>query len=151
MCLHVLLDKITTADSYVVMSTFFWPVFRNQWKRKPCVYATALVIHAPLKTAREKNCCQWYVHSVKNISVWRGFTFLFTFYRQHNLCWHCLCYTNIVYYTTPLTMDWVNSTITQFLLLYSHRHQDDHNCENLEVRKPRMTATKELVQKIVGQ
>ncbi|XP_068604174.1 AN1-type zinc finger protein 1 [Brachionichthys hirsutus] len=31
----------------------------------------------------------------------------------------------------------------------AHRHQDDHKCEKLEVQKPRMTATKELVQKIV--
>lgn len=31
----------------------------------------------------------------------------------------------------------------------SHRHQDDHKCEKLEVQKPRMAATKELVQKIV--
>ncbi|XP_029001562.1 AN1-type zinc finger protein 1 isoform X2 [Betta splendens] len=31
----------------------------------------------------------------------------------------------------------------------AHRHQDDHNCERLEVPKPRMAATKELVQKIV--
>ncbi|KAK2859580.1 hypothetical protein Q5P01_004200 [Channa striata] len=30
-----------------------------------------------------------------------------------------------------------------------HRHQDDHKCEKLEVPKPRMAATKELVQKIV--
>ncbi|KAF3836649.1 hypothetical protein F7725_029207 [Dissostichus mawsoni] len=30
-----------------------------------------------------------------------------------------------------------------------HRHQDDHECEKLEVQKPRMAATKELVQKIV--
>ncbi|XP_072307470.1 AN1-type zinc finger protein 1 [Eucyclogobius newberryi] len=30
-----------------------------------------------------------------------------------------------------------------------HRHQSDHQCENLEVAKPRMAATKELVQKIV--
>ncbi|XP_028288881.1 AN1-type zinc finger protein 1 [Parambassis ranga] len=30
-----------------------------------------------------------------------------------------------------------------------HRHQDDHKCEKLEVQKPRMAATKELVQKIV--
>ncbi|XP_037550272.1 AN1-type zinc finger protein 1 [Nematolebias whitei] len=35
----------------------------------------------------------------------------------------------------------------QFCL--AHRHQDDHKCENLEVQKPRMSATKELVQKIV--
>ncbi|XP_063768995.1 AN1-type zinc finger protein 1 isoform X2 [Eleginops maclovinus] len=31
----------------------------------------------------------------------------------------------------------------------AHRHQDDHECEKLEVQKPRMAATKELVQKIV--
>ncbi|XP_029384514.1 AN1-type zinc finger protein 1 isoform X3 [Echeneis naucrates] len=31
----------------------------------------------------------------------------------------------------------------------AHRHQDDHKCEKLEVQKPRMAATKELVQKIV--
>ncbi|KAG7462219.1 AN1-type zinc finger protein 1 [Solea senegalensis] len=31
----------------------------------------------------------------------------------------------------------------------AHRHQDDHKCEKLEVPKPRMAATKELVQKIV--
>ncbi|KAM3593318.1 uncharacterized protein V6R79_010247 [Siganus canaliculatus] len=31
----------------------------------------------------------------------------------------------------------------------SHRHQDDHKCEKLEVQKPRMAATKELVQKII--
>ncbi|KAM9333792.1 AN1-type zinc finger protein 1 isoform 2-T2 [Pholidichthys leucotaenia] len=31
----------------------------------------------------------------------------------------------------------------------AHRHQDDHKCEKLEVQKPRMTATKELVQKII--
>ncbi|XP_017261939.1 AN1-type zinc finger protein 1 isoform X1 [Kryptolebias marmoratus] len=31
----------------------------------------------------------------------------------------------------------------------AHRHQDDHKCEKLEVQKPRMSATKELVQKIV--
>ncbi|XP_051910920.1 AN1-type zinc finger protein 1 [Hippocampus zosterae] len=30
-----------------------------------------------------------------------------------------------------------------------HRHQDDHKCEKLEVQKPRMAATKELVQRIV--
>lgn len=30
-----------------------------------------------------------------------------------------------------------------------HRHQDDHQCEKLEALKPRMAATKELVQKIV--
>ncbi|XP_055007120.1 repressor of RNA polymerase III transcription MAF1 homolog isoform X2 [Boleophthalmus pectinirostris] len=30
-----------------------------------------------------------------------------------------------------------------------HRHQSDHQCEKLEVSKPRMAATKELVQKIV--
>lgn len=36
-------------------------------------------------------------------------------------------------------------------LTCSHRHQDDHKCEKLEVQKPRMTATKELVQKIVGK
>uniref|UniRef100_A0A3P9NRN2 Zinc finger, AN1-type domain 1 n=1 Tax=Poecilia reticulata TaxID=8081 RepID=A0A3P9NRN2_POERE len=30
-----------------------------------------------------------------------------------------------------------------------HRHQDDHKCEKLEVQKPRMAATKELVQKIL--
>ncbi|XP_026148127.1 AN1-type zinc finger protein 1 [Mastacembelus armatus] len=30
-----------------------------------------------------------------------------------------------------------------------HRHQDDHKCEKLELPKPRMAATKELVQKIV--
>lgn len=41
----------------------------------------------------------------------------------------------------------------QFLLflLHRHRHQDDHKCEKLEVQKPRMAATKELVQKILGQ
>uniref|UniRef100_A0A3B5A7P5 Zinc finger AN1-type containing 1 n=1 Tax=Stegastes partitus TaxID=144197 RepID=A0A3B5A7P5_9TELE len=32
----------------------------------------------------------------------------------------------------------------------AHRHQDDHKCEKLEVQKPRMAATKELVQKIDG-
>lgn len=37
------------------------------------------------------------------------------------------------------------------MLPYRHRHQDDHNCDKLEVPKPRMAATKELVQKIVGQ
>ncbi|KAM3860530.1 AN1-type zinc finger protein 1 [Diretmus argenteus] len=31
----------------------------------------------------------------------------------------------------------------------AHRHQDDHKCEKLELPKPRMAATKELVQKIV--
>uniref|UniRef100_H3CJZ4 Zinc finger, AN1-type domain 1 n=1 Tax=Tetraodon nigroviridis TaxID=99883 RepID=H3CJZ4_TETNG len=31
----------------------------------------------------------------------------------------------------------------------AHRHQDDHHCEKLEVQKPRMAATKELVQKII--
>ncbi|KAF7213435.1 AN1-type zinc finger protein 1 [Nothobranchius furzeri] len=31
----------------------------------------------------------------------------------------------------------------------AHRHQDDHKCEKLEAQKPRMAATKELVQKIV--
>ncbi|XP_071381766.1 AN1-type zinc finger protein 1 isoform X1 [Centroberyx affinis] len=31
----------------------------------------------------------------------------------------------------------------------AHRHQDDHKCEKLEIPKPRMAATKELVQKIV--
>ncbi|XP_062403192.1 AN1-type zinc finger protein 1 [Sardina pilchardus] len=31
----------------------------------------------------------------------------------------------------------------------AHRHQDDHTCEKLETQKPRMAATKELVQKIV--
>ncbi|KAM4606754.1 AN1-type zinc finger protein 1 isoform 2-T2 [Polymixia lowei] len=31
----------------------------------------------------------------------------------------------------------------------AHRHQDDHKCEKLETPKPRMAATKELVQKIV--
>lgn len=31
----------------------------------------------------------------------------------------------------------------------AHRHQDDHKCEKLEVQKPRMAATKELVQKIL--
>ncbi|XP_077410479.1 AN1-type zinc finger protein 1 isoform X2 [Vanacampus margaritifer] len=31
----------------------------------------------------------------------------------------------------------------------AHRHQDDHKCEKLEVQKPRMAATKELVQRIV--
>ncbi|XP_054893618.1 AN1-type zinc finger protein 1 isoform X2 [Poeciliopsis prolifica] len=31
----------------------------------------------------------------------------------------------------------------------THRHQDDHKCEKLEVQKPRMAATKELVQKIL--
>lgn len=31
----------------------------------------------------------------------------------------------------------------------AHRHQGDHKCEKLEVPKPRMAATKELVQKIV--
>ncbi|KAK9527643.1 hypothetical protein VZT92_014187 [Zoarces viviparus] len=31
----------------------------------------------------------------------------------------------------------------------AHRHQDDHKCEKLEVQKPRMAATKELVQKII--
>uniref|UniRef100_A0A3B3ZFH6 Uncharacterized protein n=1 Tax=Periophthalmus magnuspinnatus TaxID=409849 RepID=A0A3B3ZFH6_9GOBI len=31
----------------------------------------------------------------------------------------------------------------------THRHQSDHECEKLEVAKPRMAATKELVQKIV--
>ena len=36
-------------------------------------------------------------------------------------------------------------------LTFSHRHQDDHKCEKLEVQKPRMAATRELVQKIVGQ
>lgn len=41
--------------------------------------------------------------------------------------------------------------VSKFLLPYSHRHQDDHKCEKLEVTKPRMAATKELVQKIVGQ
>uniref|UniRef100_A0A3Q3VSR7 Uncharacterized protein n=1 Tax=Mola mola TaxID=94237 RepID=A0A3Q3VSR7_MOLML len=30
-----------------------------------------------------------------------------------------------------------------------HRHQADHSCEKLEVQKPRMAATKELVQKII--
>ncbi|CAL8312573.1 unnamed protein product [Merluccius merluccius] len=30
-----------------------------------------------------------------------------------------------------------------------HRHQDDHCCEKLEAPKPKMAATKELVQKIV--
>ncbi|TNN57935.1 AN1-type zinc finger protein 1 [Liparis tanakae] len=30
-----------------------------------------------------------------------------------------------------------------------HRHQDDHKCEKLAVQRPRMAATKELVQKIV--
>ncbi|KAK5897738.1 hypothetical protein CgunFtcFv8_015216 [Champsocephalus gunnari] len=34
-------------------------------------------------------------------------------------------------------------------LCLAHRHQDDHECEKLEVQKPRMAATKELVQKIV--
>lgn len=39
-----------------------------------------------------------------------------------------------------------------FLFLpHSHRHQDDHKCEKLVVQKPRMEATKELVQKIIGQ
>lgn len=32
----------------------------------------------------------------------------------------------------------------------AHRHQDDHKCEKLEVQKPRMAATKELVEKIVA-
>ncbi|XP_061821763.1 AN1-type zinc finger protein 1 isoform X1 [Nerophis lumbriciformis] len=31
----------------------------------------------------------------------------------------------------------------------AHRHQDDHKCEKLEIQKPRMAATKELVQRIV--
>ncbi|XP_030625065.1 AN1-type zinc finger protein 1 isoform X2 [Chanos chanos] len=31
----------------------------------------------------------------------------------------------------------------------AHRHQDDHKCEKLEIAKPRMAATQELVQKIV--
>ncbi|XP_056155699.1 AN1-type zinc finger protein 1 [Lampris incognitus] len=31
----------------------------------------------------------------------------------------------------------------------AHRHQDDHMCEKLETPKPRMAATKELVQKIL--
>ncbi|TKS87647.1 Zinc finger protein 1 [Collichthys lucidus] len=31
----------------------------------------------------------------------------------------------------------------------AHRHQDDHKCEKLVVQKPRMEATKELVQKII--
>ncbi|KAM6900174.1 AN1-type zinc finger protein 1 [Xenentodon cancila] len=31
----------------------------------------------------------------------------------------------------------------------AHRHQDDHKCERLEIPKPRMAATRELVQKIV--
>ncbi|KAL2085955.1 hypothetical protein ACEWY4_019275 [Coilia grayii] len=30
-----------------------------------------------------------------------------------------------------------------------HRHQDDHQCEKLQRQEPRMSATKELVQKIV--
>ncbi len=33
---------------------------------------------------------------------------------------------------------------------FRHRHQDDHKCEKLEIPKPRMAATQELVQKIVG-
>ncbi|XP_056869647.1 AN1-type zinc finger protein 1 [Takifugu flavidus] len=31
----------------------------------------------------------------------------------------------------------------------AHRHQDDHQCDKLEVQKPRMVATQELVQKII--
>ena len=47
---------------------------------------------------------------------------------------------------------WIETESLIFILFspYSHRHQDDHKCEKLEVQKPRMAATKELVQKIVG-
>lgn len=38
-----------------------------------------------------------------------------------------------------------------YYLVYRHRHQDDHQCDKLEVQKPRMVATQELVQKIIGQ
>lgn len=32
-----------------------------------------------------------------------------------------------------------------------HRHQSDHDCEKLEVAKPRMAATQKLVRDIVGE
>ncbi|XP_061521891.1 AN1-type zinc finger protein 1 isoform X2 [Phycodurus eques] len=41
------------------------------------------------------------------------------------------------------------STVLLYAPPRSHRHQDDHKCEKLEVQKPRMVATKELVQRIV--
>lgn len=35
-------------------------------------------------------------------------------------------------------------------IVVRHRHQSDHECEKLEIPKPRMAATQQLIQDIVG-
>lgn len=34
---------------------------------------------------------------------------------------------------------------------HRHRHQSDHECEKLEIPKPRMAATQKLVKDIIGK
>uniref|UniRef100_A0A672S429 AN1-type zinc finger protein 1-like n=1 Tax=Sinocyclocheilus grahami TaxID=75366 RepID=A0A672S429_SINGR len=65
------------------------------------------------------------------------------------ICPHCEKHFCLTYKTS-----YNHHLIVLHFILYSqaqlvHRHQDDHKCEKLEIPKPRMAATQELVQKIV--
>lgn len=75
---HVLFFKIRSATDRLPQTVFseavvfiilFLFCIRSQIKGNPGPLVVARAIHAHLKTAKEKNCCQFYVHSVKNISV----------------------------------------------------------------------------------
>ncbi|MXQ95515.1 hypothetical protein E5288_WYG013354 [Bos mutus] len=39
----------------------------------------------------------------------------------------------------------------KMLVFHAHRHQSDHECEKLEIPKPRMAATQKLVKDIIGK
>lgn len=77
-----------------------------------------------------------------------------------NSCNNIWLYSSLVYTVLyvfqldhVLFSEWVlyNTDPTHTPFHHRHRHQDDHKCEKLETPKPRMAATQELVQRIVGQ
>lgn len=87
--------------------------------------------HAHTRTAMERSFCQCYVLTVKNIfasSEWdrvlkHQYLFINVWKRQYKF----------------------------YVVVYRHRHQSDHECEKLDTPKPRMAATQQLVQHIIGK
>lgn len=166
-CLLFFFDKIGTNTCFfcrdtkdcicVILSHFHQFVSRILWKQNEKPPVGLKVIRAHLRTAKGKSCFQSYVHSVKSISVWRRFTFslsvsLSLFCGTTQLLWHGPCFQCLfVPGTDGLEIKGIYLSQNFWFLISRHRHQDDHKCEKLEVQKPRMAATKELVQKIVGK
>lgn len=80
-------------------------------------------------------------------TVWKTFLFSVSLVNSFNVFYCKMTFLLFAWIVVLLRDPWMQSSFITF----SHRHQDDHKCEKLEVQKPRMAATKELVQRIVGQ